>query len=84
MGSLFKRYPLTSLAAWATTVLTVLVLVQTNGVLTGTAAHYVDVAAGVLQVLLTAYARTHVTPVVDPKDNLGRSLVPAKLIPPAR
>lgn len=76
-----KRFPLASLIAWGTTVLAVLVFLQSAGILTGTAAHYVDVAAGVIQVLLTAYAKQHVTPVVAPKDNLGRALVPAELMP---
>lgn len=80
----FKKFPLTALIAWATTVLAVLVVLQTSGLLTGTAAHWVELAAGALQVVLTAYARSQVTPVADPKDNLGRSLVPAQLIPPAR
>jgi hypothetical protein len=79
--NLFKRFPLATLIAWGTTMLAVLVVLQASGLLTGTAAHWVDVAAGVLQMLLTAYARQHVTPVADPKDNLGRPLVPANLIP---
>jgi hypothetical protein len=80
----FRKAPLATLVVWATTVLAVLVVLQASGVLTGTAAHWVDVAAGVLQVVLTAYARQHVTPVANPKDNLGRPLVPAKLVPPPR
>jgi hypothetical protein len=80
----FRKAPIATLVVWATTVLAVLVVLQASGVLTGTAAHWVDVAAGVLQVVLTAYARQHVTPVANPKDDLGRSLVPAKLIPPPR
>jgi hypothetical protein len=79
----FKKAPIATLVAWATAVLAVLVILQSNGTLTGSAAHWVDVAAGVLQVLLTAYARQHVTPVAAPKDNLGRSLVPAKIMPPS-
>jgi heme/copper-type cytochrome/quinol oxidase subunit 4 len=77
----FKKFPLATLAAWATTVLAVLIYLQSTGVLTGTAAHWADVIAGVIQVLLTLYARMHVTPVADPKDNLGRALVPAELVP---
>jgi hypothetical protein len=77
----FKKAPIASLVAWGTVVLGVLIVLQTSGILTGTAAHYVDAAAGALQVVLTAYARRHVTPVVDPKDNLGRQLVPASLVP---
>jgi hypothetical protein len=75
---LFRRFPLTTLVVWATTVLGVLIVLQSSGVLTGTAAHWVDVTAGALQVVLTAYAKTHVTPVIDPKDNEGRELVPAR------
>jgi hypothetical protein len=81
VGNLIKRFPLTTLIAYSTTLLAVLVVLQASGTLTGTAAHWVDTAAGVLQVLLTAYARSHVTPVADPKDNLGRQLVPAELVP---
>jgi hypothetical protein len=81
MTGLFKRFPLTTLIAWGTTVLAVLIVLQGSGILTGTAAHWVDTAAGILQVVLTAYARRHVTPVADPKDNLGRQLVPAQLVP---
>lgn len=87
MNNLFKRFPLTTVIAWGGTVLAVLVVLQTSNVLTGTAAHWVDTAAGVLQVLLTAYARQHVTPVAAPKDAYGRKLVPASgqpLIPPQR
>lgn len=80
----FRTRPIATLAAWGATVLTVLVVLQSAGVLTGTAAHWVDVAAGVLQVVLTAYARSHVTPVAAPKDDLGRPLVPANIIPPPK
>jgi len=82
--NLIKKYPLATLATWAASVLAVLVLLQTNGILTGQAAHWAEVAAGVLQVLLTVYARSKVTPVANPKDDLGRPLVPATLIPPAK
>lgn len=79
MGGWLKRHPLSSLIAYATTVLGVLVVLQASGVLTGTAAHWVDTAAGVLQVILTAYARQHVTPVAAPKDAAGRKLVPVSM-----
>jgi hypothetical protein len=72
----FKKAPIATLVAWGTTVLAVLFVLQTSGLLTGTAARWVDAAAGALQVVLTAYARMHVTPVADPKDNQGRALVP--------
>lgn len=78
MNNVIRRFPLTTLITYTGTLLAVLIVLQSSGVLTGTAAHYVDVAAGILQVLLTAYARQHVTPVVDPKDNYGRRLVPAQ------
>lgn len=79
--SIFKRFPLSTLIAYSVTVLGVLVALQSSGTLTGKAAHWVDLAVGVLQVLLTGYARQHVTPIADPKDNLGRQLVPASMIP---
>lgn len=82
--SLFKRFPLATLITWGTTVLAVLIVLQASGVLTGTAAHYVDAAAGALQVVLTAYAKMHVTPVADPRDALGRKLVPGLLLPPPK
>jgi hypothetical protein len=80
----FRKAPIATLVAWGTTVLAVLVVLQASGVLTGAAAHWADVAAGVLQVVLTAYARQHTTPVAAPKDDLGRPLVPANIVPPVR
>ncbi len=77
--SLFKRFPLATLIAYGTTALAVLVVLQSSGVLTGRVAHWVDVAAGALQVVLTAYARQHVTPLAAPKDAVGRKLVPASM-----
>ena len=59
MFNAFKKAPIATLTAWATTVLVVLFALQTSGVLTGTAAHWVDLAAGALQVILTAIARQH-------------------------
>lgn len=73
----FRKAPIATLVTWGTTMLAVLIVLQASGVLTGSVAHWVDVAAGVLQVALTAYARQHVTPVVSPKDAYGRILVPA-------
>lgn len=78
MADWFKRHPLSSLIAWLTTVLAVLVVLQTSGVLTGKALEWVGLAVGVLQAILTAYARLHVTPVADPKDDQGRTLVPLR------
>lgn len=80
MSGWLKRHPLSSLIAYATTVLGVLVVLQASGVLTGRAAHWVDATAGVLQLILTAYARQHVTPVAAPKDSAGRRLVPVGMI----
>lgn len=76
MTDFFKRYPLATIIGWAASLLALLVVLQGSGILTGPAAHYVDVAAAVLQVILTWWARGHVTPVVNPKDGEGRKLVP--------
>jgi hypothetical protein len=81
MSGLIRRFPLVTLMVWASTLLAVLVTLQSAGVLTGAAAHWVDTAAGVLQVILTAYARQHVTPLANPRDALGRPLVTAQLVP---
>ncbi len=80
----FKNAPIATLVTWGALVLGLLVVLQGSGVLHGTTARWVDAAAAALQLILTAYARQHVTPVADPRDNLGRALVPAKLVPPAR
>lgn len=83
----FRRFPLTTLITWGTTVLAVLVVLQTSGLLAGSAARWVDAAAGLLQVILTAYARQHTTPVAAPRDAYGRRLVPASgetLVPPQK
>jgi len=77
MSGWLKRHPLSSLIAYATTVLAALIVLQGSGLLHGSAAHWVDVVAGILQVILTAYARQHVTPVAAPKDSYGRRLVPS-------
>ncbi len=85
--NLFRRFPIATLVAWATTVLAVLVVLQSSGLLKGAAAHWADTAAGLLQIVLTAYARQHVTPVARPRDQYGRRLVPAPgqpLIPPQK
>ena len=79
MRNIFKRYPLATLIVWASTLLGVLVVLQSSGVLTGSAARWVDAAAGALQVILTAYARQHVTPIAAPKDAYGNKLVPASM-----
>lgn len=76
MSGFFKKYPLATIITWGTTLLGVLIVLQSSGVLTGTVAQWVDAAAGFLQVVLTAYARQHVTPLAAPKDASGRRLVP--------
>ena len=83
MFKAFKKAPIATLAGWGTAVLALLVYLQGTHILTGSAARYTDLAAGALQVLLTLYARQHVTPVAAPKDNLGRELVPASILPPS-
>lgn len=79
--SWFKRFPLTSVITFGSTVLAVLVFLQATHILTGAAAHWVDVIAGVLQVVLTTYARQHVTPVADPRNEDGVRLVPETRLP---
>lgn len=81
MTNPFKRFPLATLIAYGTTALAVLTVLQTSGVLTGSAARWADLVAGALSVVLTAYARQHVTPVAAPKDAAGRKLVPASMRP---
>jgi hypothetical protein len=84
MTNLFKRFPLATLITYGTTALAVLVVLQSSGVLTGKAARWVDAAAGAIQVVLTAYAKMHVTPLAAPKDAVGRKLVPVNMQrPPA-
>lgn len=80
MKAWLKRHPLSSIIAYAATVLTVLTVLQASHTLTGPPARWIDLAAGILQVLLTAYARQHVTPVAAPKDSYGRRLVPVSMI----
>lgn len=79
MPGFFKKYPLATVIGWAVTVYAVLVALQGTHVLTGTAARWVDAAAGLLQVILTVVAKAHVTPVAAPKDNYGHKLVPASM-----
>lgn len=81
MRNFFKRYPLATIITYGSTVLLVLTFLQGSHTLTGPVARWVDLAAGVLQVLLTAYARQHVTPLAAPKDAVGRKLVPARTQP---
>ena len=76
MGDFFRRYPLATLISWTAGLLTLLVTLQASGILTGQAAAYVNIAAGLLQVILTAYAKSKVTPVANPHDDQGRKLAP--------
>lgn len=78
MKNLFKRYPLSTIIGYAVTALAVLTYLQAAHILHGPLARWVDLAAGILNVLLTAYARQHVTPLAAPKDAVGRKLVPAR------
>lgn len=84
MADFFKRHPLSVIMGWLASALAVLVVLQTSGVLTGKALEWVGLAVGVLQAILTAYARLHVTPVADPKDGQGRTLVPLRNGGPVR
>lgn len=79
MINFFKKHPLSSLIAYAGVVLAALIALQGSGVLTGRVAHWVDAAVGIIQILLTAYAKQHVTPVAAPHDNYGNKLVPAPM-----
>jgi hypothetical protein len=80
MPNPFRKFPIATLVAWGGAVFSVLVVLQGTGLLTGSAAHWVDVAAGALQLILTTYAHQHVTPVASPRDAVGHRLVPAPLI----
>lgn len=76
MADFFKKHPLSTVIGWAMSALVVLVALQETGVLTGEAAKWVGTAILLINVLLTAYARLQVTPVVNPRDNAGRRLAP--------
>lgn len=78
MSDLFKKYPLATVIGWAVSVLAVLVALQETGVLTGELAKWVNTAVILINVLLTAYAKRHVTPVANPRDNAGRKLAPQR------
>jgi len=78
MTNPFTKRPVATLVAAMTALLAVLVYLQGTGLITGQAAVWVGVAVGVLQVLLGLYARSKATPVADPKDDQGRSLVPVQ------
>jgi di/tricarboxylate transporter len=78
MADFFRRYPLATIIGWAASALVLLVTLQASGVLTGQAAQWVATAVVLLQVVLTWYAKRHVTPVADPRDNAGRRLAPQR------
>lgn len=80
----FKLHPLTTITVWGAFILAVLLGFQGSHLLTGRFAHIVDVAAGLLQIILTAIAKQHVTPVAAPHDNYGNRLVPATMRPNQR
>jgi len=80
----FKEAPVAYLISIMTVLLAVLVYLQGSGTVHGQAATWLTTAVGILQLILGFAVRAKVTPVAAPKDNLGRALVPAKLIPPAR
>lgn len=77
--SFFRRFPIVTLVAYGSTALAVLIVLQGSGVLHGRAAQWVDATVGLLQVILTAYAKQHVTPVAAPRDAYGNRLVPASM-----
>lgn len=77
----FRKAPIASLLAVATVMLATLTTLQGTGLLHGKAAAWVDAVVGLLNVLLGLYARTHATPIDNPKDRAGRPLVP--VAPPA-
>jgi len=64
-----------------TLLLAVLVYLQGTNLVTGAAATWLTTAVGILQVILGFAVRAKVTPVANPKDNLGRALVPRNLVP---
>jgi hypothetical protein len=77
----FKEAPVAYLVTAMSVLLAVLVYLQGTGLVTGTAATWLTVAVGIIQVLLGFAVRAKVTPVANPKDNLGRRLVPAQIVP---
>lgn len=78
----FKTAPVATLISVMTAVVAVLAYIQGTGLVTGTAATWMTIGAGVLNVLLGLYARSNVTPVADPKNDQGQRLYPASR-PPA-
>jgi hypothetical protein len=78
----FREAPVAYLISIMTVLLAVLVYLQGSGLVTGQAATWLTTAVGILQVILGFAVRAKVTPVVNPKDDLGRELVPAEILPP--
>lgn len=74
----FTKAPVATLVSVMTVLLAVLLYLQGTGLITGQAATWITLAIGILQVLLGLYARSKATPVADPKDDMGRQLIPAK------
>lgn len=80
----FKTKPVATLITVMTAVVAVLAYVQGTGLVTGRAATWMTVGAGVLNVLLGLYARSQVTPVANPKDDFGHPLVRVQDLPGRR
>lgn len=78
----FKTKPVATLISIMTAVVAVLAYVQGTGLVTGDAATWMTVGAGVINVLLGLYTRSQVTPVVEPRNDQGQRLFPAAR-PPA-
>lgn len=72
----FRKAPVATLVSLMTAVLAGAVTLQGTGLVTGKAGAWLDAAVGMIQLVLGLYARMHATPVANPKDNLGRPLVP--------
>jgi hypothetical protein len=79
----FKEAPVAYLISIMTVLLAVLVYLQGTGLVHGQAATWLTTAVGILQVILGFAVRSKVTPVANPKDDLGRELVPASIVPPS-
>lgn len=77
----FKEAPVAYLISIMTVLLAVLVYLQGSGTVHGQAATWLTTAVGILQLILGFAVRAKVTPVAAPKDDLGRALVPAQLVP---
>jgi hypothetical protein len=76
--SQFKTAPVATLITTMTALLAVAIYLQSTGLVVGQGAVWLTTGIGVLQVLLGLYARSKVTPVANPKNDIGQSLVPAK------